>query len=94
MSRRILPLPEDPVQDDSRAVAPTQENLRANSGILRAENLLKQKGWRVMALEDSLRSSCSILQITMLMTASTLIQCCRRRTHFSSSIPLFFSQLW
>ncbi len=92
MSRRILPLPEDPVQNDSTAVAPTQENLRANSGILRAEKLLKQKGWRVMA--PKVHATILIYASdAMLMPASSLMLFCRRRTHFSSSTPLFFSPL-
>ena len=49
MSRRILPLPVDHVRDDGIAVAPTQDNLNLNLGILQAEKSLKQKGWRVMA---------------------------------------------
>ena len=51
MSRRILPLPADHIRNESTAtaVAPRQDSLKVNLGILRAENLLKQKGWRVMA---------------------------------------------
>ena len=62
MSRRILPLPVDQVRSDDTAVAPTQDNLRLNLGILQAEKSLKQKGWRVMA-PGAYYHLCSILHV-------------------------------
>ena len=50
MGRRIVPLPQDDLQQDYGGVAPTRRSLKRTMHIIEAEARLEQKGWRVRFL--------------------------------------------